>query len=67
MLPVGEYEELKKAEAKLESVRGYAMEMISAMGREESQENGQGEVREEPAESPEAERENHEQAWYQRA
>lgn len=66
VLPVAEYEDLKKAETKLESVRGYAMEMISAMGQEESQENGRGEIHEEPVENQEAGQENHEQAWYQR-
>lgn len=70
VLPVKEYERLKKAEERLESVRGYAMEMISAMNQEESQgNNGQVEDHEEHSEGREAEaehQEHHEQGWYHR-
>lgn len=34
VLPLDEYERLRKSEDKLESVRGYAMEMMSAMDTE---------------------------------
>ncbi|MGH3086229.1 MAG: hypothetical protein ACRDSJ_02775 [Rubrobacteraceae bacterium] len=65
VLPVDEYERLKKAEERLESVRGYAMEMISAMNQEESQENGQVEERHDEQQEN-SEREHQEQGWYQR-
>lgn len=51
VLPVDEYERLKKAEGRLESVRGYAMEMISAMGAEEKAEEKAGARTEEKAEA----------------
>lgn len=69
VLPVDEYERLKKAAERLESVRGYAMEMISAMSGEE--EAGKSEKVSEVSENPVSEQGNAEEdeqdrAWYQR-
>lgn len=66
VLPVDEYEQLKKSEARLESVRGYAMEMISAMGQEEQNESREATVPEqsEAAEEHHEHHEHREQAWY---
>lgn len=66
VLPVDEYERLKKAADRLESVRGYAMEMISAMG-EEGKAGKSEKVSESPAsEEGNAEGDQQDRAWYQR-
>lgn len=69
VLPLDEYERLKKAEARLESVRGYAMEMVAAMGAEEqaeTREGAHGEAREEANSDHGGGGEEQDRAWYQR-
>ncbi len=62
VLPLDEYERLKKAEERLENVRGYAMEMVAAMGREE-QADARGGT---DSESEGAGEEQRDRAWSQR-
>lgn len=67
-----EYERLTKAAEKLESVRGYALEMISAMGEDEKRANADNadgvpasEVSAESAQQN-SEEDSESRAWYQR-
>ncbi len=80
VLPLDEYENLRKAAERLESVRGYAMEMISAMGEDEkgavggeapggAAGNAAGNAAAPTHETPEHENSGDDQqdrAWYQR-
>lgn len=82
VLPVDEYETLKKAAERLESVRGYAMEMISAMGEdttggESASGNASGNAAgssagnaaardRESSEGEKSEDDQQDRAWYQR-
>ncbi|MBA2692813.1 MAG: hypothetical protein H0U65_10020 [Rubrobacter sp.] len=73
VLPLDEYERLKKVEERLESVRGYAMEMITAMSEEgkaegsaadQSAASEHGKYRGE--DNGESGEHQEERAWYQR-
>jgi hypothetical protein len=71
VLTLGEYERLTKAAEKLENVRGYALEMISAMSEEEAveSEDSSGDSAPEnpaPEEHESAGGDQESRAWYQR-
>jgi hypothetical protein len=66
VLPIDEYERLKSAEEKLESVRGYAMEMISAMGYEDPGQTGETAGQEHDAAGEHHQEHHEERSWYQR-
>lgn len=69
VLPIEEYETLRKAAERLESVRGYAMEMISAMGEDEKGGEAPGNAAapaHETSEHENSEGNQQDRAWYQR-